>query len=103
MTPKRTYKIADSLTFMGLAADAMQKGYNRQLDLEQLAKNLDFHGVGVVSFAMVHEHIAGEKVAPHMRTMWMIPLKSGPKDFETVTLDVSMENFDNLKEVAVPG
>jgi hypothetical protein len=96
-----TYKVADSVEFMRLAAEAISAGYNRQLDLNKLAEVLDPQGINVVSFSMLHEHIAGVQAAPHMRTMWMIKLKGG-MEFETVTLDVSMGNFTKLKEVPAP-
>lgn len=95
----RMYKIAETPRFMVLAADATMKGYNRQLDLNKLAEIIDPLGVHVVSFAMLHEHIAGERVAPHMRTMWLVKTKGNGTSCQEVALDISMENFKNLKEV----
>ena len=96
MTTKM-FKIVDTPHFMVLAADAVAKRYNRQLDLNKLAEIIDPAGNHVLSFSMIHEHIAGKKVKPHMRTMWMLKVKN-TMEFERVTLDISMENFKNIKE-----
>jgi hypothetical protein len=94
-----TYKLADSVQFMALAADAAAKGYNRQLDLNELAKILDPLSISLCTFSMIHEHIAGQRVAPHMRTLWLVKLRDKPvTDLKALSLDISMENFNALPE-----
>jgi hypothetical protein len=80
------------------AAKAGQKrGYNRQLDDEALEQNLPAEDIYPVSFSMVHEHIAGEQVEPHIRAMVIIDDKGAP-----VILDLATETFDALAEAEVP-
>lgn len=70
------------------------ENYNRQLD-EEADKMFDPQGRHVVTYCMIHEHKAGERVAPHMRAMMLTKVK-GKDEPQEITLDMSMEDFDTF-------
>jgi hypothetical protein len=58
-----------------------------------------------ISWCMLHEHIAGKAVEPHMRCMIVVPALSGPEGAagrQTLILDIEMGLFDLLPEVELP-
>ena len=67
--------------------EAKEIGYNRQLNDEYIAELEDINYP--VTFSMIHEHIAGKPVDPHVRCL--VRLHTG-----TLQVDVSMAFFENL-------
>ena len=92
----RFIKFFDKATLIDAAVIAEERGYNRQLDWKQLEAELDDDNVFPVTFSMLHEHAAGELVAPHVRAMIVVN-----SDGESVLLDVDMDVFNQLPEVEV--
>jgi hypothetical protein len=86
------YQIADTPTMLLLALAAQKAGYNRQLDIDKLNADLDPKGIHICFFNMLHEHIAGKLVDPHIRSMWHLKV-SGSSEPVEVSLDISMEQF----------
>ena len=78
---------------------SIERGYDRGLPdeeaLKKFTKEIEGGALDVfpVSFSMVHEHINGEAVDPHIRAVVIT------KDAETFTLDVDMELFNILPEL----
>ena len=70
------------------------EGYNRVTD-PAVDDMLDPEGRHLVSFSMVHEHIGGEKVDPHMRTIFMLKFKDSSEPNEVI-IDMSMDDFNTL-------
>jgi len=71
------------------------RNYNRQLN-PAMVKNLDEETLFPVPFHMLHEHIDGEVVDPHVRACVML-------DPETkVLLDIDLKRFSKLPELEVP-
>jgi len=69
------------------------KGFNRSVgSLKEFKNFVDETEAALfpVTFSMMHEHIAGKKVAPHVRAV----ISFG--EFGTVTLDVMNSLFDRL-------
>lgn len=71
---------------------AIRRGYNRILDPEMI-KELPDDFIFPVSFSMVHEHAAGESVAPHMRCIIITGF-----DCKGKFIDCDMEIFKQIKE-----
>jgi hypothetical protein len=71
---------------------AISRGYNRILSPELLAE-LPEDFIFPVSFSMIHEHAAGNSVAPHMRCI----IITG-HNCKGVFLDCDMNIFKQIKE-----
>jgi hypothetical protein len=65
--------------------------YNRTIP-QSVIDALDPDNLIVVSFSMVHEHIAGKPVDPHMRCM----LYAGPDAPQPLIVDMEMGLYDLL-------
>jgi hypothetical protein len=91
-------KFANKDHFLALARDAEKMGFNRQAHFENLYDMMDSNGTNIMIFSMLHEHIAGCKVDPHMRTMWYVKLKDTMEP-ATVFLDMTFAMFDTLPEL----
>jgi hypothetical protein len=58
-----------------------------------------------VIWSMLHEHIAGVAVEPHMRCIIAVPAETGPEGTrgrERLILDMEMGIYDLLPEVELP-
>lgn len=75
------------------AVAGQKRGFNRQLDDKKLLKVLNPGYVYPVSLTLLHEHIAGKPVEPHIRAMIVVN-----PDGDRVMLDISMDMFDALPE-----
>jgi len=91
------YKYFTKDSLIEAAKAGNERGYNRQLDPDKL-DNLGWTEFLPVTFDMLHEHINGEAVEPHVRVMVMVDAKNSGKGHrdETVLLDISMERFNAL-------
>jgi hypothetical protein len=91
------YQLASTDMFLAMALNAERRGYNRQLNVSKLNKVIDPDGTHVCKFSMLHEHIAGRKVDPHIRSIWMVKLKNKPstEPFECA-LDIDLDVFNTL-------
>ena len=69
--------------------EAKEVGYNRQLD-DELIAGLEAIYYPVV-FTMMHEHIAGKLVDPHVRCLVRVSNEVSP-----LQVDCSMAFFENL-------
>ena len=67
--------------------EAKEVGYNRQVSevTIHLLEDINYP----VTLSMIHEHIAGKSVDPHVRCLVRVP-------YGTLQVDVSMEFFENL-------
>lgn len=78
---------------------AIANNYNRAIEpdfIDQLPENLHFP----ITLELVHEHAAGQPVAPHMRCRVMTGQSlAGPFNF--VFIDVEMGMYDMLPETEV--
>jgi hypothetical protein len=92
------FQICNTETFLALALAADRAEYNRRLDVRKLNRTLDPNGIHICKFSMLHEHIAGRKVEPHIRSIWLLKMKnkSSTEPIE-VALDISMESFNKLE------
>jgi hypothetical protein len=89
---KVTHTDTDNLIRIMEAGRAMQ--YNRVTDPE-LDDMLDPKGTHLVSFSMVHEHIGGVEVEPHMRAIFMLKFKDDLEPHDAI-IDMSMDDFKTL-------
>jgi hypothetical protein len=58
-----------------------------------------------IIWSMIHEHIAGRAVEPHMRCMIVVPSETGSEGQtgrERLLLDMEMGMYDLLPEVELP-
>jgi hypothetical protein len=94
-TDSRTITYFDKATLIVAAKIAQQRDYNRQANIEAL-KELPDDNVYPITFAMIHEHKAGQVVEPHMRT-WI----SLNADGDSVFLDVDMDLYRTLPTTEV--
>jgi len=90
------FKFFDKTSLIDAAETAQERGYNRQLDPKLLGSELSDEHCFPVSFSMLHEHAAGELVAPHVRAMIVVN-----ENGDSVLLDVDMGVFNALPEVEV--
>lgn len=73
-----------------------QAGFNRQAEVATIAASIDTEMRCLEVFRMIHEHIGGERVEPHFRSIWMFAIrnrghftsKSAPV---RITIDCDME------------
>lgn len=86
-----SYKYFDKTALVIAAKIAEARGYNRQLDVKALEAGLDDNQGYPVSFSMLHEHAAGERVDPHVRCMIVVN-----EDGDTVMLDTDLGLFNGL-------
>jgi hypothetical protein len=84
------YKVFTHQALTVAASIARERGYNRQLSKAALAQ-FPTRTLFPVQFNMLHEHAAGEAVAPHIRCV--IPTDKG-----MLMLDCDMELFAVLPE-----
>ena len=69
--------------------EARKVGYNRQLNDDYIAELEDINYP--VTFSMMHEHIAGQLVDPHVRCLVRVSNEDSP-----LQVDCSMAFFENL-------
>lgn len=80
------------------------KKYNRSLP-QYIIDALPDDKLFPISWCMLHEHIAGQAVEPHVRCMIIVPTTAGPEEpagRQTLILDMEMRLFDLLPEVELP-
>jgi|APCry1669189000_1035189.scaffolds.fasta_scaffold08384_10 hypothetical protein len=78
--------------------------YNRALP-QDIIDALPDDKLFPISWCMVHEHIAGRAVEPHMRCLITVPAGTGSRSHrgrETLLLDIEMGLFNLLPEVELP-
>lgn len=79
--------------------------YNRALP-QNIIDALPDDKLFPINWCMLHEHIAGKAVEPHMRCMILVPILSSPDRnagrYQTLILDMEMGLFDLLPEVELP-
>lgn len=90
--------ITDTPNLARIIAAGRERGYNRQPSDEVVA-DLDPEGTHVVMFAMPHEHIAGERVEGHWRTIWMLKLAHQHEPLMHVGIDMSDDDYASLTRV----
>lgn len=86
------------LDYVGLLAavrEGREVGYNRQLDAGAVI-SLPYDNLFPVGFSMLHEHIAGRKVEPHVRAQVILDAEGN-----SVWLDMSLERFNGLSVAEV--
>ncbi len=98
--PRKIIPVCNTQDFLYLCKEAEKAGYNRQLDVRRITSVIDLEGTHVCSFHMIHEHIAGRLVPPHVRSMWYLKCEDQEKPM-TVFLDISLDNFNRLHEYDV--
>jgi hypothetical protein len=79
--------------FLKVAAEGDRLGFNRQIAPWVLGK-LPTNGRFKVLALLVHEHIGGKRVAPHMRTAVGFRLPNGERG--AAFIDMTMETFSGL-------
>ena len=78
--------------------------YNRALP-QEIVDNLPDDKLFPIMWSMMHEHIAGKPVEPHVRCLITVPPGTGSQSHrgrETLLLDMEMGLFDLLPEVELP-
>lgn len=75
--------------------------YNRSLPQEVVDALPDDKFFPIV-FTLVHEHIMGKPVEPHMRCIFVVPALDALQGRENLILDMEMGLFDLLPEVDLP-
>jgi hypothetical protein len=93
-------KFCDKAILKAINKRALRNNYNRAIE-EDFVDSLPDEMKFPVTFCMVHEHAAGQPVAPHMRCRIMVG-KSLTGPFDYVFVDVEMGMFDLLPEVEIP-
>lgn len=84
-------KIFTKETLLQAARIAEERDYNRQLDIVWIERELSETNLYPVTFAMVHKHRAGERVAPHIRVMIGTDAEGGK-----AMLDVDFDLYESL-------
>ena len=75
--------------------------YNRSLPQEIVDALPDDKFFPIV-FTLVHEHIMGKAVEPHMRCIFVVPALDELRGRENLILDMEMGLFDLLPEIELP-
>jgi hypothetical protein len=78
-----------------ISRDVMK--YNRSLP-QDLIDRLPEERFYIITFSMLHEHIAGKPADPHVRCL----IYGGPDVPNPMILDVEMGLYDTLPEAEVP-
>lgn len=92
-------KIADTPTLIRLNQKAIELERNRAFS-DSAAELLDPEGVHVCSFSVPHEHAGGQKVEPHVRTMWLCAVRT-EEDPITLFVDIESDDFEALDDADV--
>lgn len=79
--------------FLKVAAEGDKLDFNRQIAPWVLGK-LPMNGRFKVVALLVHEHIGGKRVAPHMRTAVGFRMTNGERG--AAFIDMTMETFSSL-------
>lgn len=98
MADPRKYKyldkeLLDKINF--ISRDVLH--YNRSLP-QSLVDKLPAERFYIITWAMVHEHIAGKPADPHMRCM----IYGGPDVQNPLILDMEMGMYELLPDIEVP-
>lgn len=86
-------ELLDSINF--ISRDV--RHYNRSLP-QSLVNKLPSERFYIITWAMLHEHIAGKAVDAHMRCL----IYGGPDVQNPLILDMEMGMYDLLPEIEVP-
>ena len=91
----RTIEYFTKALLLRASREAQEIGYNRQLNEDALAE-LEENTCYPVTFSMLHEHIAGKLVEPHVRCLVRVS-----NEREPLQIDMSMAFFENLPRKTV--
>lgn len=95
--------IASTEEFRRIAENGRVRGYNQQPS-DELLERLHPEGTHMITHHLPHEHIAGELVEPHVRTVWMCAVtNNGEQPVNHVLMDMSMSDFDSLTVLTKDG
>ena len=100
MTMRTLIKIASTPQLIRIATAGEGMGYNRQLP-KQFLEGLDPDGKHMVTLALVHEHIAGQPVDPHMRCQMLVKSKYADEPFNC-QIDMSINDYNEMDVIASP-
>lgn len=92
------YKILDKKSFHlinTIARDYVK--FNRSLQ-QEFIDSLPEEGCFPIVFSMIHEHIMGKPVEPHVRCLIAVKTEHG---IDRVALDMSTETYNLLPEISV--
>ncbi|NDD52565.1 hypothetical protein EBZ39_01585 [bacterium] len=95
-TKKYKYLNKDMLDKINYISREVMK-YNRSLPQELIDSLPEDTHFGV-TFAMLHEHIAGKPAEPHVRCI----IYGGPDVPERMILDMAMDLYEMLPEIEIP-
>lgn len=90
-------KVVNTPGLLELARAAERAGYNRQLDLKELRREVDPFGTHVLEAWMVHGHAAGVQVEDHLRCKVYIKAKDQDLPAEA-WLDVPFDRYNALAD-----
>ena len=90
-------KCVTSNGLVELATEATKLGYNRQLDLKELAERIDRSGVHILQDLLLHEHAQGNRVGGHVRCRVLIKMIASD-DPVAALLDVELGRFNALPD-----
>lgn len=86
------------LDVLRLAREAAQHGFNRQLDTEQLLRELDPEGVNVLEQLVPHFHIAGVEAPMHFRCFIYVKVRDSLLPVKA-QIDVTPQTWDSLPDI----
>lgn len=99
--PARISRAVNTDELIKLAEHAVASNYNRQIDPDWLADNIDAGGTHVLSPLMIHTHVQGQPAAPHVRcdVMYKTIKMTGDDQMGKAILDVSISDYFRLPSV----
>lgn len=103
MARKYKYLDKDILNKINYTSRDIMK-FNRSLP-QEVVDALPADKCFPIIWSMIHEHIAGRAVEPHVRCMIVVPSETGSEGSqgrERLLLDMEMGLFDLLPEVELP-
>lgn len=91
-------RTADTPTLRSIVERGNKVGFNRQIQVGDFDLMADEKGTHVLEKLMLHEHIAGQLVTPHVRALVLIKCKE--KDEPSMAfLDMSQDDWLSLERV----
>lgn len=90
-------KVLNTEQLIDLAEEGWRKKFNRRLDPVAIAHQADPDGFHIAQILMIHEHIAGQAVAPHYRVRVATKVR-GVMEPAWLILDMVIGSFDKLMD-----
>ena len=92
-------RVVNTASLIALALDGRDRGYNRQLDAQEISSHADLNGLHLLTMALPYHNGMDAKQGPHHRCSVMIR-EPGTPEPTIAMIDVSADNWDRLTKAA---